>query len=183
MKRENSIKLLTEQKDKLYDKSLDEHHWTDETLNIISNIFGRDTDQFRQIKDLSISIDNNVYNGGNNNPLRNRERAAKYIDSYIKQVENFTYEKIGTFNSDNEYKFSKSIFYTIATTLIGGSFALGFYFGNNKFDNEKIELVDKIHSLSSDTTKLNLHLKEKTDLLKLKDSILQYDFQKPKQIK
>jgi len=39
------------------------------------------------------------------------------------------------------------IFWTVIVVTIGGSFALGFHFGNTKFDKEKIDLYEENRSL------------------------------------
>lgn len=172
MKRENSIKLLAAQKNKLQDKTLDEQHWTDETANLVSNIFGKDSEQYRQIRDISIRIDNDTYYGEDFSPMKNRIRAEKYLDSFITQVQNFTYDNQVSFNKDKEFKFYKSTVYTLAPIIISGVFVLGLYFGNNKFDKDKIELTDQVKNLSSDTTNFALKLKLKDSLINDKDFLL-----------
>jgi len=169
MKKENSIKLLQDQKSKLQEKSLDERHWTDETANFVSNIFGKDSEQFKQIRDINISINDYVFAGGESNPMKNRIRAEKYLDSFITLVENFTYEKSSTFNTSEEFKFNKSAVYTIIPIVISGAFILGFYFGNTKFDKDKIELTEKVKSLSAKTDSLDLQLKLKDKIILRKE--------------
>lgn len=172
MKRENSIKLLKEQKNKLQDKTLDELHWTDETANLVSNIFGKDSEQYKQIRDISIRIDNNTYYGEEFNPMKNRIRAEKYLDSFITQVQNFTYDNQVSFNKEKEFKFSKSTIYTLTPIIISGAFALGLYFGNTKFDKDKIELTDQVKSLSADTLNFAIKLKLKDSVINKKDILL-----------
>lgn len=173
MKRENLIILLNQQKDKLQDLKLDEIHWIDETSNIVSNIFGKESEQVKQVKDINIRIGNNqIYFGDYDDPMKNRIRAEKYMTSFITQVENTTYEKVNTYNSEKEYKLSKTLTITFLSIIISGVFGLGFYFGNNKFDKEKIELNDRVNILNSEKAKLLLKIKEQETLLKNKDNVI-----------
>jgi hypothetical protein len=64
----------------------------------------------------------------------------------------------------------------IIIAAIGGAFTLGYYFGNNKFDEKKIELNDQNRELRSDTALLNNQLLEmrqlNNDLLNKVDSLM-----------
>jgi hypothetical protein len=173
MKKENSIKLLLAQKSKLKDKLLDERHWSDETSNLVSNIFGKDSEQYRQIREINISINDFVFAGEGLNPMKNRVRAEKCLDSFITQIENFTYESQSTFYADKEFKFNKSTIYTLMPIIISGSFALGLYFGNTKFDKEKIELNDKVKILTEEKSKLIIQLKLKDKKIIAKDNLIE----------
>nr|WP_315134264.1 hypothetical protein [uncultured Flavobacterium sp.] len=169
MEKKDSIKLLNAQKNKLNEKSLDEIHWIDETTNIVSNIFGKDSDQLKQLKQIKITIHNSshfTYEGEDRNPMKNRIRAINYIDSFITQVENFTYKKLESYDRNTECKFNKNIFYSVSFIIVSGAFTLGFYFGNNKFDREKIELSDKVKFLTSDSIRLTSKIKKLEILLK-----------------
>lgn len=169
MEKKDSIKLLTAQKNKLKEISLDEIHWIDETANLVSNIFGKDSDQLKQIKQINIRIHDSshyTYKGEDTNPMKNRIRAENYINSFITQVENFTYKKVESYDRNKECKFNKNLFYSVSFIIISGAFTLGFYFGNNKFDREKIELSDKVKSLTSDSIRLTSKIKKIEILVK-----------------
>ena len=70
---------------------------------------------------------------------------------------------------NEEFKFNKSTVYTIIPIIISGSFVLGFYFGNTKFDKDKIELTEKVKLLSAKTDSLVLKLNLKDKIILAKD--------------
>jgi hypothetical protein len=63
-------------------------------------------------------------------------------------------------------KIDLSIFVTVAIAVIGGTFALGYYLGNNHFDKEKLELYNenqRLKVIQDSLSKLNSkHLLEKS---------------------
>lgn len=63
------------------------------------------------------------------------------------------------------------LFWTIAAAAISGAFAIGLYFGNTKFDKEKIDYYNQMNKLSADTSMLlksMQSLKEEINFYKLK---------------
>lgn len=61
--------------------------------------------------------------------------------------------------------FTNPFYWTSIAIIITGAFTLGFYFGNNRFDKEKIDLTDENYRLKSDTTNLNSIISSKDSTL------------------
>ncbi len=70
------------------------------------------------------------------------------------------------------FKISHELFWTIATTIVGAVFLLGFYFGQSKFDREKSEYYEESRQLRQEEMKLKESLTKKDSLnVLLKDSL------------
>jgi hypothetical protein len=143
MKKKVIIKLLEKQRDKVNLKEFNPVFWVDETLNIVEQIFGKESSQWKQINEL---VFKDQYLGRNNggsvtiNGVKQpneRDNATNYIDSFIEQVR-YIDPKNHSFDS-SKLHIDKTLFYTLGPIIIGACFYLGIYFGTSKFDKEKIE--------------------------------------------
>jgi len=176
MKKEKATEYLNSQKLKLNQLDLDEIHWIDETVSIVEVIFGENSRQSEQISELTLSIDDSFYDDGTYHPGRNRDRAKRYIDTFINQLDLHYEKKLQSQKESTNTPFIVKHFgvtITIVLALITGAFSFGLYFGNIKFDKEKIDLSNKNEALASDTTNLNLIINQKDIWLTKQKTILE----------
>ena len=176
MNKKKAIKILEDQKLKLKTLGFTPVPWIDETSNYISEIFGKDSDQKRQLLELDFKEDypkTGVYgriSAIDGTPLHDEiDIAGQFIDSLIEHLNKIGLpkKKVITKSEDSTEKRSGifirnyllSFFGTVLVALIGGVFILGYHFGANKFDLEKETLFKE-----AEHWKLEYYLlKEKLD--------------------
>jgi hypothetical protein len=75
-------------------------------------------------------------------------------------------------NQSSSSRFSTEIFVTILSVSVGGAFALGLYFGQAKFDKEKMEYYEQNKILKVKITNLEKSLLFKDSIIKQKEFII-----------
>jgi hypothetical protein len=145
MNKRKAILILEDQKNKIHNSGFQPIPWIDETLNYIILIFGKESEQYRQISNLHFEdsypkmeslLGKIIFNGIE---IKDEQDIAEdYINSFIDQIKNTGLPNINNFPKDKIY-IDKMIFWTILPIIIGGCFSFGLYIGQSRFDKEKQE--------------------------------------------
>lgn len=142
MKTKKAISILVSQKEKIFQLGFEPIIWTDETLNYLEQIFGKDSEQYKQIHDFGFK-DNYPKTTPHLKLYINKihlkseqDYVADYMESFINQLKNTGIPKNNNY-PENKVCIDRNLFWTFLPIVIGCCFTLGLYFGNTKFDREK----------------------------------------------
>lgn len=108
------------------------------------------------------------------------QKAIGYINEFIDDLEDLLKQDDMETKVKYPLGMNQEVFWPVILAVIGTAFGLGFYFGNNKFDREKIDYYNQIRILESDTAELKhaIHYHEivgrtgDSILLSLRDSLV-----------
>jgi hypothetical protein len=150
MKKEDAINLLKGQIGKLNSDSFDYKVWNSETATILDNIFGDKAESKKNnlngIRYFNADIYGVLTETDKLKKIQEgKDKALKFMNIYIGEI-----SSLGFQNSEKTKKMNllkNGLFWTIAITFVGGSFTLGLYIGQAKFDKEKIEMFNKNQEL------------------------------------
>lgn len=125
--------------------------WKSETINIINSIFGEKSEQYNQIINSDITLNNTISYKSDNRLEKNREKVYNLLGTFITHVKNIGVQTNNiSYNKETHFVFSKHFTIIILCALISGIFTLGFYLGKSQIDNNKnSQYIKNIKSISS----------------------------------
>ena len=155
-KRELTIKYLKNQLNDPPAAPENLHEWLQTSQGYAEQYFGSNHQRIRQMHTLAMSVYGDKLNQKSGAELiAIEQRAIGYINEFIDDLEDLL-KQDDMEKSKVKYPLgmNQEVFWTVILAVIGTAFGLGFYFGNNKFDREKIDYYNQIRILESDTAEL-----------------------------
>lgn len=171
MKRKKAIEILKHQKSKLKKPGFTVDPWIDEMSTYLTEIFGKESEQYRQLMELDFKEDypkiglQGKISSIDGTPIYNDiDNAEQFIDNLIEQITKIGLPKkrSGT-NTDGSVEKRSGIFInyslltiicTLLIALFSGLFMIGRYFGIKKFDMEKEDLYKEVEHWKTEYNKV-----------------------------
>lgn len=154
---ELTIKNLTKHLDDQNTREEDLHQWLSTATGYAENVFGSNHPRVRLMDQLTKSVYGEKINNKNpNDIIEIEDQAAVYITEFIDDMKDLrAMQKSEGVVTKYPLGLGAEVFYPLFGVLIGAAFGLGFYFGNNKFDRDKIDYYNQLQRLQSDTAELH----------------------------
>ena len=166
MKKETAINELKQRIQDLSSKQLDVVVWVNRTKELLKKIFIISAnDKIKSIEEISfVSFYQRDLYQVQQHLEKAKERAKRYLEEYILEIETHNIEKKKTGNLE------LMKYWGIWSVIVGTAFTLGLYFGQSKFDKDKAESFDECKALRLTKKTLlfkvdSLHKKQQSDLL------------------
>lgn len=106
--------------------------------------------------------------------IKNFEKMIEMVE-LLEEDDSTSEDKINLSQKKNQNKsigLSTEIFWTILSISVGGAFALGMYFGQTKFDKEKIEYYEQVKDSKVKQSNLQKSNQSKDSIIKEKEFII-----------
>lgn len=157
--RELTSKYLKKQLERI-DKD-DFEHWLQVTVGYAENYFGSNHQRIRLLKQVRLGIVKNDLLDDKAGKIQNlKSEARSYVNEFIDDLEDLKLDATQPSKIKYPLNLSQEVFWTVCLAIIAAAFSLGYYFGNNKFDKDKIDYYNQVRSLTNDTTTLNVRIRE-----------------------
>lgn len=145
MKKEKAIEILEDRKSQLKDVTIhDFKTWVAVTNDNLKKIFPQTSESKSEQLDKINYASYFATKDYENEPflIKGKNSASKFIDDYVKQINHYGLEKA---NDDNPFiSLLKNIYFYIVLAFLGTPvFLAGKYYGETKYDKDKIEMAEE----------------------------------------
>ena len=136
-------KFISDKIKELENPNLDFDNWMPIVIAYLNEKYGANLTSTNDLKNLINKNEYLLYSDKVfNMNIDKKKRAAKKILTGVLQLSSTT-ENFHKKDNKETISFNKILFYTVLPLIIGATFTLGYYFGNNKFDREKLNLWEE----------------------------------------